>query len=118
MAEGRPDIPAAIKRKLIIECGHRCACCGERIALENAHIEAWNKTKEHKFENLLVLCAVCHKQSEDQKWDRLTLLEYKRNPWVNRYRSQSDGAPRAIAEFQLDLAPEKFGSEERERFIA
>src|ERR1022692_4415819 len=98
MSRDRPDIPAKIKRQLIVECGHRCACCGERTSLEKAHIIPWSQEEEHAFENLVVLCAVCHQRSHDDKWDRLTLLEYKRRPWVARYRSECDGSPRAIAE--------------------
>jgi hypothetical protein len=37
---------------------------------------------------------------------------------VARYRNQLDGSPRAIAEFQLDLAPAVFGAEERQRVLA
>lgn len=118
MAQGRPEIPAKIKRKLMIECGHRCASCGEPTSLENAHIIPWKKTKEHAFENLLVLCAVCHTRSEVEKWDRLTLLEYKTNPWVKRYRNQLDGSPKAIAEFTLDLDRTKFDDGERARALA
>lgn len=102
----------------MIECGHRCACCGEATSLEKAHIVPWNHTNEHTFYNLVVLCAVCHTRSHDEHWDRRTLHEYKRRPWVARYRSQSDGSPRAIAEFQLDLAPEAFGEPERNRVLA
>src|SRR5882724_8022037 len=118
MAQGRPEIPAEITRLLMVECGHRCAACGEATSLEKAHIVPWSEKKEHKFENLLVLCAVCHKRSEDEKWDRLTLHGYKKNPWIARYRSQLDGSPRAVVELKLDLSPENFGNEERDRVIA
>src|ERR1017187_239512 len=118
MSLERPAIPADIKRELMIECGHRCACCGEPTALEKAHIVFWSQAKEHTFENLIVLCAVCHHRSHDEEWNRRTLGEYKRRPWVARYRSQPDESPRAIAEFQLDLAPEVFGGAERNRVLA
>src|ERR1700680_3608017 len=109
MSQERPEIPAGIKRRLMIEFGHRCAACGEGTSLEKAHIIPWNESNEHSFENLLVLCAVCHQRSHDEDWDRLTLREYKRRPWVARYRNQCDSSPRAIAEFQLNLAPDQFG---------
>jgi len=117
MALGRPDIPAEIKRGLMVECGHRCACCGEPTSLEKAHIIPWNKEKEHKAENLVVLCAVCHQRSHDESWDRRTLHEYKKRPWVSRYRDRVDGSPRAIAEFHLDLSSERFGRGERDRVL-
>lgn len=118
MPQGRSEIPADFQRRLMVECGHRCACCGEPTSLEKAHIIAWSVKKEHKFENLLVLCAVCHKRSEDEKWDHQTLLAYKKNPWVKRYRCNSDGDSRDIARLQLDLDPSKFGDGERARAIA
>jgi type I restriction enzyme, R subunit len=118
MDEARPAIPAAIERQLMVECGHRCACCGEATSLEKAHIISWSTQKEHKIENLLVLCAVCHQRSHDENWDRKTLHEYKKNPWVARYRNQCDGSPRSIAELQLDLSLDRFGTEERSRILA
>src|SRR5438552_1379263 len=117
MSESRPVIPADIQRRLMVECGHRCACCGDHIALEKAHIIPWSEKKEHTFEYLLVLCSACHDRSHDEKWDRLTLLEYKKNPWVARYRSVPSNSRRAIVEFTLDLDPENFGNTERDRFL-
>ena len=78
----RKLIPAAIQRDLMVECGHRCCACGETVSLEKAHIIPWAATKDHSFENLLVLCSVCHKLSHDQKWDTKTLELYKKKPWV------------------------------------
>jgi type I restriction enzyme, R subunit len=118
MTEIRPQVPADIQRRLMVECGHRCACCGEATSLEKAHIIPWSAKQDHKAENLVVLCAVCHQRSHDEKWDRKTLHEYKKRPWVARYRSQPDGSPPAIAEFQLDLFLDNFGTEERSRFLA
>ena len=88
------------------------------MALEKAHIIPWGTNQEHSFENLLVLCAVCHQRFHDETWDRLTMREYKKKPWVARYRTQLDGSPRSIAEFTLDLNPSNFGETERARFLA
>src|SRR6185503_21058975 len=87
MAEPRLKVPAEIERALLIECGHRCCACGEGLGLEKAHIIPWKDKHEHLFEDLLVLCAVCHTRSHDEKWDRNTLRAYKEEPWVARYRS-------------------------------
>src|ERR1039458_5996337 len=118
MALNRPEVPADIKRMLMVECGHRCACCGETTSLEKAHIVPWSKEKEHTFGNLVVLCAVCHQRSHDEAWDRLTLLEYKKRPWVARYRGQRDSSPRAFVELQLNLTLGQFGDGERKRVLA
>lgn len=45
MPDGRPAIPADLERRLLVECGHRCAACGEPAAGEKAHIIPWHQTK-------------------------------------------------------------------------
>lgn len=58
----RPDIPAEIIRQLMIDAGWRCSIptCGTTSALEIDHIEEWSKVREHKYENLIVLCPTHH----------------------------------------------------------
>ncbi|SDR39774.1 HNH endonuclease [Pseudovibrio sp. Tun.PSC04-5.I4] len=77
----RPPIPTDISRDLMVECGHRCCVCGEHVSLEQAHIIPWAKTKDHSFENLIVLCSLCHKKSHDENWDKKTMQAYKAKPW-------------------------------------
>jgi hypothetical protein len=103
----------------MVECGHRCSVCGDPTALEKAHIIPWGKRKEHKFENLVVLCANCHTRSHSENWSTEVLREYKKKPWVARYRSVRDDAmaERAVVELRLDLRPENFDSIERERIL-
>ena len=85
----RPSIPAEIERKILIECGHRCAVCGTSIPLELAHIIPWHKSREHKAEDLICLCANCHELADKEKWGEKTLREYKQRPWVIRqYKSE------------------------------
>ena len=109
---GRPSIPADTQRDLMVECGHRCCACGEPVALEKAHIEPWCKTKDHSFENLLVLCGVCHTRSHDEKWDQATLKKYKERPWIARYRGVADGAgPREIVNLRLDTTAHDFDTQ-------
>lgn len=86
MPQDRPSIPAELQRRLLVDCGHRCSVCGEPTSLENAHIIPWSMKKEHSFENLIVLCAVCHARSEKEKWNEQEMREYKSRPWVARYR--------------------------------
>ncbi|MCX6872670.1 MAG: HNH endonuclease [Verrucomicrobia bacterium] len=117
MPNTRPEIPMDVKRMLMIECGHRCAACGEATALEKAHIVPWGSKMEHKFENLVVLCAVCHKNSHDDHWDRLAMRGYKKRPWVSRYRNQCSHSDKAVVHLTLDLTPETFGPEEKRRVL-
>ncbi len=84
MAAGRPEIPAQIKRQILTEAGHRCAVCGTPCPLEQAHIIAWSRSKQHLPENLICLCANCHARADREKWGFRALQEYKKAPWVLR----------------------------------
>jgi len=80
MAEDRPGIPAELKRAVLLEAGHRCAIPPCRHpTTELAHIEPWEKVKEHKFENLIALCPNCHTRFDRGEIDRKSMLAYKRN---------------------------------------
>lgn len=77
--EKRPSIPAGLKRRVLIEAGHRCGIPTCRFpTTEIAHIEPWAKVKEHKYENLIVLCPNCHKMADRGEIDRKSLKIYKR----------------------------------------
>jgi type I restriction enzyme R subunit len=95
----RPAIPAEIEREVLIESGHRCAVCGTPCPLERAHIVPWHKSKEHKAEDLICLCANCHERADREKWGQSTLRQYKRMPWVlRRYEDAGDvSQPATIA---------------------
>jgi HNH endonuclease len=81
--EGRDPIPADLERALFIEAGYRCAIPTCRVIgpLEIDHIEDWAKVKEHKFANMIVLCANCHglKGEGPRKLDRKALRQIKAN---------------------------------------
>lgn len=85
----RPAIPKDITRQILVESGHRCAVCGANCPLERAHIIPWHKSKEHKVEDLICLCASCHERADLENWGEKTLREYKRRPWVLR-QGQAD----------------------------
>jgi len=97
----RPRIPADISREVFVEAGHRCAACGESIPLERAHIIPWHKSKEHKAEDLVCLCANCHARADAEKWGEKTLREYKQRPWVSRRLAKAD-APSEPTEEPMD----------------
>ena len=75
----RPPIPAKLKRRILVEAGHRCAIptCRQPVT-EIVHIIPWSKVKEHEYENLIALCPTCHKRAEDGEIDRKSLRIYKR----------------------------------------
>ncbi|MFD0074296.1 HNH endonuclease [Streptomyces sp. NPDC127166] len=82
MPEGRPAIPAELRRRVLVEAGHRCAvptCRQHPVDIE--HIEDWAKVKKHEFENLIALCPTCHRRkgSGPDQIDRKALRQYKAN---------------------------------------
>ena len=77
----RRAIPAALKREVLVEAGHRCAIPTCRhTTVEIAHIVPWKKVKEHTFDNLIALCPTCHTLYDtDKKIDQKAMLIYKDN---------------------------------------
>jgi hypothetical protein len=75
----RPPIPADLKRRVLIEAGHRCAIPTCRFPTTDiAHIQPWAKVKEHKYENLIALCPNCHRRADRGEIDIESLKIYKR----------------------------------------
>lgn len=80
MAEGRPDIPAAMKREVLVEAGHRCAIPACRsFPVQLAHIVPWSKVQTHEAHNLIALCPTCHARYDRGDIDRQSMLAYKAN---------------------------------------
>lgn len=101
MPEGRPDIPAQLERDVLIEAGYRCAMprCGQtEITID--HIDDYAKIKEHRFDNLIVLCANCHLRKTQGKIDRKALKQIKANLSVlsGRYGDVEKRVLRAFAD--------------------
>jgi len=72
----RPHIKASIVREVKLEARHRCMICSETSASEICHIDG--DRENSLVENLILLCAVCHKRADDGEITRKELLEYKR----------------------------------------
>jgi hypothetical protein len=78
--DGRPAIPAELKRRVLMEAGHRCAIPTCRtVPVEIAHIEPYSEVRGHNFENLIVLCPTCHTRYDNGDIDRLSMKGYKAN---------------------------------------
>lgn len=76
----RPAIPAAIERRVLVEAGHRCAIPTCRyIEVEIHHIIPWEKRRKHEYDNLIALCANCHRRADRGEIDRKSLRIYKAN---------------------------------------
>lgn len=75
----RPPIPARLKRRILVEAGHRCAIPTCRHPTTDiAHIIPWSEVKEHKYENLIALCPNCHRRADRGEIGRKSLRIYKR----------------------------------------
>lgn len=75
----RPAIPIELKRRILVEAGHRCAIPTCRHpTTEIAHIQAYSKVQEHSYENLIALCPNCHTRYDRGEIDRKSMLIYKR----------------------------------------
>ncbi len=63
------------------EAGYRCAVptCRGAAALEFEHIEEWCKVKEHRFEDMIVLCATCHARVTRKEISKGSIRTYKQN---------------------------------------
>lgn len=74
----RQAIPAEIRRKVLVEAGHRCAiphCTFTEIDVH--HIVPWEICQEHSPENLIALCPNCHRRAHKGEIDRKALILYK-----------------------------------------
>ena len=78
---GRRSIPRPMQRALKEESGYRCSIptCQQTAALEFAHIEPWAKVQEHSFDNLIVLCAICHTRFDSGEIPKSSIVQFKRN---------------------------------------
>ncbi len=74
----RPQIPAAVRRAVLVEAGHRCAIprCGH-ADVDIHHITPWEACKKHEYWNLIALCPNCHRRAHKGEIDRKALHLYK-----------------------------------------
>jgi HNH endonuclease len=90
MPGNREAIPNELQRQLFVEAGYRCAIptCRAVAPLQIEHIDDYAKVKEHKFENMIVLCANCHgmKGSGPRQLDRKALRQFKANLGLLNHR--------------------------------
>lgn len=80
MSDNRIAIPNELRRRVLIEAGHRCAIPKCRyIQVEVHHIIPWEQCKEHEYDNLIALCPNCHRRADRGEIDRKSLYIYKAN---------------------------------------
>jgi hypothetical protein len=80
MLENRPPIAAEIRRRVLVEAGHRCAIPTCRhIEVDIHHIIPWAQAQAHEYDNLIALCPNCHRRADRGEIDRKALRLYKLN---------------------------------------
>lgn len=80
MSEVRPAIPAELRRRVLVEAGHRCAIPSCRyIEVDIHHIIPWSQCNSHEYDNLIALCPNCHRRAGQNEIDRKSLRLYKVN---------------------------------------
>jgi hypothetical protein len=74
----RPPIPAAVRRAILVEAGHKCAIprCGHGD-VDIHHIVPWETCGKHEYANLISLCPNCHRRAHKGEIDRKSLHLYK-----------------------------------------
>ena len=78
MTDGRSVIPAKIRRRVLVEAGHRCAIPTCRhFEVDIHHIIPREQCKAHNYENLIALCPNCHRRADRNEIDRKSLHIYK-----------------------------------------
>lgn len=76
--EPRPAIPSELRRRILVEAGHRCAIhtC-QHPTTDLHHIVPWERCREHAYENLIAFCPNCHRRADAGEIDRKALYMYK-----------------------------------------
>lgn len=76
----RPSIATELKRRILVEAGHRCAIPTCRATTtEIAHIIPWSEVQNHSYENLIALCPNCHTRFDKGEIDKKSMYMYKDN---------------------------------------
>jgi hypothetical protein len=79
MVDERPAIPEAIKREVRQQCYFGCAICGMPF-FQYDHIQEYSEVKEHKSNNLILLCPNHHSAKTTGKLSKDRIREAKRKP--------------------------------------
>lgn len=74
----RPAIPLPLRRRILVESGHRCsiATCRQH-PVDVHHIEPYEKCLSHEYENLIALCPTCHRRAHRGDINKKSMLQYK-----------------------------------------
>ncbi len=76
------NIPSPVKREVRQRCGFGCVICGFPL-YEYDHMNQWAVVKEHKAEDLTLLCDKHHKEVTNGLLPREKVQEANENPYNN-----------------------------------
>ena len=106
--------PVAVRRELLVECGHQCAICESDAPLNFHHIIEWAELRHHDPKHMLAICGSCHDKirigqidTKSQRQHKAKLTEIfaklkKLEDAVGGIRPQnSNDWPTAVGEFAL-----------------
>lgn len=98
-------MPADLRRRILVEAGHRCAIPTCRyIEVDVHHIIPWAQCQAHEYDNLIALCPNCHRRADRGEIDRKSLRLYKAN-----LRFIHDKYSQLEIDLLFDLYPNKVG---------
>ena len=80
MNEPTRTIPDPIKREVRKRCGFGCVICGKPL-YEYDHMKEWALVKEHKAEDICLLCDEHHKQVTNKLLSRETVIKANNEPF-------------------------------------
>ena len=115
----RPAIPIEVSEEVLFEARYCCAVCCAPIAVERCHIVPWSTCKDHRAENLVVLCANCHTRSHSEKWPQSRLKRVNEHPCALERDRMPRMSPeqRVLVEAILSCDPEMLNERARLRFL-
>lgn len=87
--KGRPAIPEPIARQVRQECYFGCVMCGNPV-FHYDHIEEYAEVREHKAENLALLCPDHHNAKTTGKLTAERVKDAKTEPF-NKNRAKTSG---------------------------
>ena len=60
-----PEDYSALRRRVLERDGWRCQVCGSSADLQVHHLKSRGRLGDDKLDNLIVLCARCHRQQHE-----------------------------------------------------